>query len=149
MGSDSEPTGLLTKYCAFIDLRGNERIGHLDVTTETIQPLAFKSGTNIANLYQVIKVGDGNIIPTGEPIPRSSVRLLPPISGRDILCVGRTTPSMPKSSTSPASTAQTRKISQPILSSSPNALLPSSRTEMTSFRTRSLLRLSTMRARSV
>jgi 2-keto-4-pentenoate hydratase/2-oxohepta-3-ene-1,7-dioic acid hydratase in catechol pathway len=89
MGSDSEPTGLLTNYCAFIDSRGNERIGHLDVATDTVRPLAFKSGTHITNLYQVIEVGNDNIIPSGEPIPRSSIRLLPPISGRDILCVGK------------------------------------------------------------
>jgi 2-keto-4-pentenoate hydratase/2-oxohepta-3-ene-1,7-dioic acid hydratase in catechol pathway len=80
---------VLTYYCAFIDSRGKERIGHLDVATDAIQPLAFKSGTHITNLYQVIEVGDGNIISSGEPIPRSSIQLLPPISGRDILCVGK------------------------------------------------------------
>jgi 2-keto-4-pentenoate hydratase/2-oxohepta-3-ene-1,7-dioic acid hydratase in catechol pathway len=80
---------VLTNYCAFIDSRGKERIGHFDIATDTIQPLAFNSGTHITNLYQVIEVGDDNIIPSGEPIPRSSIRLLPPISGRDILCVGK------------------------------------------------------------
>ena len=87
--SDSKPSDVSTNYCAFIDSRGNERIGHFDGATDVIQPLAFKSGTHIDNLYQVIEVGDDNIIPRGEPIPRSSVRLLPPISGRDILCVGK------------------------------------------------------------
>lgn len=108
MASDSEPISFLTNYCAFVDSYGNERIGHLDIATDTIQPLAFKSGTHIANLYQVIEVGDDNIIASGEPIPRSSIRLLPPISGRDILCVGKIMPSMPKSSISLALTARTK-----------------------------------------
>ena len=89
MVPDSEPIKPLTNYCAFVDPHGNEHIGHFDVATDTIQPLAFKSGTRIASLYQVIEVGDDNIIPSGEPVPRSSIRLLPPISGRDILCVGK------------------------------------------------------------
>lgn len=89
MASDSEPISFLTNYCAFVDSYGSERIGHLNIATDTIQSLAFKSGTHIDNLYQVIEVGDDNIVASGEPIPRSSIRLLPPISGRDILCVGK------------------------------------------------------------
>jgi 2-keto-4-pentenoate hydratase/2-oxohepta-3-ene-1,7-dioic acid hydratase in catechol pathway len=82
--------GTMTNYCAFIDpARGIECIGHLDEASQTVQPLAFKSGTYLTNLYQVIQVGEEGIIPSGEPIPRSSIRLLPPITGRDILCVGK------------------------------------------------------------
>lgn len=80
----------LTNYCAFLDpARGTERVGHLDEVSQTIQPLAFKSGTYLSNLYQVIQVGEHGIIPTGDPLHRSYLRLLPPISGRDILCVGK------------------------------------------------------------
>jgi hypothetical protein len=83
------PTNL-TNYCAFVDpARGIERVGHLDEASQTVQPLAFKSGTYLSNLYQVIQVGEDGIIPSGEPVPRSSVQLLPPITGRDILCVGK------------------------------------------------------------
>lgn len=89
MASDSNSVDVLTNYCAFTDSQGNERIGHLDNATDSIQPLAFRSGTYITNLYQVIEVGDDGIIASGEPIPRSSIKLLPPISGRDILCVGK------------------------------------------------------------
>jgi len=80
----------LTNYCAFIDSQsGKERLGHLDESNGTIQPLAFRSGTWLSNLYQVIEVGEDGIIPSGEAVQLSSVKLLPPINGRDILCVGK------------------------------------------------------------
>lgn len=79
----------LTNYCAFVDQRGIERIGHLDDASQTVQPLAFASGTYLSNLYQVIQVGEQGIIASGDLISRSSVRILPPINGRDILCVGK------------------------------------------------------------
>lgn len=80
----------LTQYAAYLDVdTGAPRIGHLDLQTNTIQPLCFTSGTPIANLYQVIEAGSSKIIPTGDPIPTSNVKLLPPISGRDVLAVGK------------------------------------------------------------
>jgi len=89
-GTTGHQADRLTNYCAFVDpARGTERIGHLDEASQTIQPLAFTSGTYLSNLYQVIQVGEDGIIPSGGPVPRSSVRLLPPINGRDILCVGK------------------------------------------------------------
>ncbi|OJJ41926.1 hypothetical protein ASPWEDRAFT_147982 [Aspergillus wentii DTO 134E9] len=71
-------------FCAFYTNR--PRIGHLQ--DGSIQPLAFSSGTPLDNLYQVIQAKD-SIIPSGDAIPLSSVTLLPPISGRDILAVGK------------------------------------------------------------
>jgi hypothetical protein len=56
----------LTNYRAFIDHRGVERIGHFDESSQTIQPLAFKSGTYLSNLYQVMEVGEEGIIPSGD-----------------------------------------------------------------------------------
>jgi 2-keto-4-pentenoate hydratase/2-oxohepta-3-ene-1,7-dioic acid hydratase in catechol pathway len=89
-GTNGHRFGSLTNYCAFIDpSRGIERIGHFDEASQTVQPLAFKSGTYLSNLYQVIQVGEDGIIPSGDSVPRSSVQLLPPINGRDILCVGK------------------------------------------------------------
>lgn len=77
-------------YCAYVDPSSGDRIGHLDLQTEHIQPLAFTSGTRINNLYQVIEAGEANILPSREdPIPLSQVKLLPTISGRDILAVGK------------------------------------------------------------
>ncbi|KAL2860164.1 hypothetical protein BJX68DRAFT_275560 [Aspergillus pseudodeflectus] len=78
-------------YCAYVDpSSGQDRIGHLDLPTETIQPLAFTSGTRIGNLYQVIEAGEANIVAAPEdPIPQSQIKLLPTISGRDILAVGK------------------------------------------------------------
>jgi hypothetical protein len=89
-GTNGHSASSLTNYCAFVDpARGIERIGHLDESSQTVQPLAFKSGTYLSNLYQVIQVGEDGIIPSGEPVPRTSIQLLPPINGRDILCVGK------------------------------------------------------------
>jgi 2-keto-4-pentenoate hydratase/2-oxohepta-3-ene-1,7-dioic acid hydratase in catechol pathway len=37
----------------------------------------------------VIEVGEDNIVPAGDSFPSSLVKILPPISGRDILAVGK------------------------------------------------------------
>jgi len=89
---ESSNTGAtsLTNYCSFRDTRtGKERIGHYDESTATIQPLAHRSGTWLSTLYEVIEVGKEGIIASGEPIQRSSTRILAPVNGRDILCVGK------------------------------------------------------------
>jgi 2-keto-4-pentenoate hydratase/2-oxohepta-3-ene-1,7-dioic acid hydratase in catechol pathway len=80
-----------TNYVAYRDpiALGQTRIGHLDLDQSTIQPLSYVSGTPISNLYEVIEIGEPQITPTGETFPLSSVQLLPPISGRDILAVGK------------------------------------------------------------
>lgn len=76
------------RFCAFVDpSTNNSRIGHLD--GDIIQPLAYASGTPLSNLYEVIQLDDAEIVPSNKPIPRNSVKLLAPISGRDILCVGK------------------------------------------------------------
>ncbi|KAL4937852.1 hypothetical protein BDV06DRAFT_232283 [Aspergillus oleicola] len=78
-------------YCAYTDPNsGEDRIGHLDLATSQIQPLSFTSGTRIGNLYQVIEAGEDNIASAREDaIALSAVKLLPTISGRDILAVGK------------------------------------------------------------
>ncbi|KAK4539976.1 hypothetical protein LTR36_009874, partial [Oleoguttula mirabilis] len=84
-------TASMTNYCSYLDPTTKcERIGHWDQAANTIQPLAFASGTPLANLYQVIQVGSQGIQPADEaPLPRASVQLNAPINGRDILCVGK------------------------------------------------------------
>lgn len=82
----------LTNYAAYIDpITKASRIGHLDLATSTITPLSFRSGTSVTDLYQVIAAGEANIAtyPGQDIRPLSSVKLLPPISGRDILAVGK------------------------------------------------------------
>jgi 2-keto-4-pentenoate hydratase/2-oxohepta-3-ene-1,7-dioic acid hydratase in catechol pathway/imidazolonepropionase-like amidohydrolase/pimeloyl-ACP methyl ester carboxylesterase len=72
------------------DGTGRTRIGHLDREKITITPIAFESGTAVENLYQLIEVGEENVIAGGEPFPLDdSVNILPPISGRDVLAVGK------------------------------------------------------------
>lgn len=80
-----------TNYVAYSDPKAlwQERIGHLDLQQSSIQPLSFKSGAPISNLYQVIEIGESSIQPSGEAIPLSSVELLAPIRGRDVLAVGK------------------------------------------------------------
>ena len=65
------------------------RVGHYDVAEDSIQPLAFSSGTPLDSLYQVIEVGESNIIPTGKALTASSVKVLAPFPERDVLCVGK------------------------------------------------------------
>lgn len=80
----------LTNYIAYHDSQTKrDRVGSYDATEKTIQPLSFVSGTPIDNLYQVIEVGEAQIISSGPPIPSSSVKVLPPLTGRDVLCVGK------------------------------------------------------------
>jgi 2-keto-4-pentenoate hydratase/2-oxohepta-3-ene-1,7-dioic acid hydratase in catechol pathway len=77
-------------YVAYRDpLTQRDRIGCYDDTEKTIQPLSFESGTLISNLYQVIEAGESNITNSGPRIASSAVRILPPLSARDVLCVGK------------------------------------------------------------
>lgn len=81
---------LLTNYVAYHDPQVQKsRIGHYDLAGKTIQPLSFKSGTPISNLYQVIEAGESNVTCSGLPIPASEVRILAPLASRDVLCVGK------------------------------------------------------------
>ena len=92
MGSDGVSNGhtSYTNYVAFEDAQtGRNRVGHYDLDQKTIQPLSFISGTYIDNIYQVIEVGESNIVSAGEAIPAASTKILPPFTGRDVLCVGK------------------------------------------------------------
>ncbi|KAI0452219.1 hypothetical protein F5B21DRAFT_352710 [Xylaria acuta] len=81
----------LTNYIAFVNPgTGLDQIGHLDIEKNTIQPLSFLSGTPVKNLYQVIEAGSPDkLVAAGSPIPANSVKILPTISGRDVLAVGK------------------------------------------------------------
>lgn len=78
------------KYVAFT-AKGEKRarIGHYDEDTQQVTPLAFKSGTPLSNLYEVIEVGESGVKATEDVINITDVRLLAPISGRDVLAVGK------------------------------------------------------------
>lgn len=84
------PSQRLTKYAAFARPgTGINQIGHLDAESRTIQPLSLVSGYPLQDLYQVIEAGPSQITASGPPLPLSSVRLLAPITGRDVLAVGK------------------------------------------------------------
>lgn len=80
-----------TNFCAYFDkATQQQRVGHLDLEKDTITPLSFLSGSNIESLYQVIEAGSENVdVSKEDALPLSTVKLLPPISGRDILAVGK------------------------------------------------------------
>ncbi|KAF1939499.1 fumarylacetoacetate hydrolase-like protein [Clathrospora elynae] len=83
-------SGSLTNYVAYQDAQSRRnRIGHYDLPKNTIQPLSFISGTPIDSLYQVIEVGEANIIPFGDHFPASLAKILAPLTNRDVLCVGK------------------------------------------------------------
>lgn len=79
------------QYAAYIHPNtGLPRIGHYDLSKGTIQPLSFTSGTPVTDLYEVIAAGGSSqIIPDGETLSANDAKLLPTISGRDILAVGK------------------------------------------------------------
>ena len=84
-------SGDLTNHVAYLDPQASSqsRIGHLDLETSSIQPLSFVSGAPLTSLYQVIEIGEAGIKPSGESIPLSAVQIQAPISGRDVLAVGK------------------------------------------------------------
>ena len=84
-------TPRLDKLVAYQLQDGTERtrIGHLDEGKGTITPVSFASGTPVDNLYQVIEAKFA-VIAGGDPFPlNDSLNILPPISGRDVLAVGK------------------------------------------------------------
>lgn len=85
------PRETFTNFVAYADDLGRPRIGHLDLDQSTITPLAMASGSPISNLYEVIELGN-EVVPSGEAFQLESVQLLPPISGRDVLAVGKNYP---------------------------------------------------------
>jgi 2-keto-4-pentenoate hydratase/2-oxohepta-3-ene-1,7-dioic acid hydratase in catechol pathway len=86
MGNDRS----LTNYVAYHDTRMNQdTVGHYDLEKDTIEPLSFTSGAYIDNIYQVIEVGEANIVSSGVPISVKGIKILPPFRGRDVLCVGK------------------------------------------------------------
>lgn len=88
--ANGKQSHVLTNYCSFLSSGSlAERIGSLSEDGNSIQPLAFASGTRLRNLYEVISAGDARIIASGDPLDRSSTKVLAPINGRDILCVGK------------------------------------------------------------
>lgn len=79
-----------TNYAAYIAKgQTKSRIGHLNLETQEITELAYKSGAPVSTLYEVIEGGDDAFAVTNVVYPVSDVKLLPPISGRDVLAVGK------------------------------------------------------------
>ncbi len=73
---------------AYENNRGRARMGHLDLDTLKMTPMVMRSGAPLENVYQAVKL-ENNVVPAGDYMSLDSVKLLPPISGRGILYVGK------------------------------------------------------------
>lgn len=72
------------------DGTGRTRVGHLDIRSQAVTPLAFESGTPVEDLYQIIEAGEDHVIAGGESFPLTdSLQILAPLRGRDILAIGK------------------------------------------------------------
>jgi 2-keto-4-pentenoate hydratase/2-oxohepta-3-ene-1,7-dioic acid hydratase in catechol pathway len=81
---------MAVNYISFLDpITKTPRIGDYEVSSNSIKPLSFLSGTPVSNLYQVIEAGADKVRDDGDILPYSSVKILAPLTGRDILCVGK------------------------------------------------------------
>ena len=65
------------------------RIGLLDFDNNLITSLAYRSGAQVSSLYEVIEAGENSFVTTDDVFHLSNVKLLAPISGRDVLAVGK------------------------------------------------------------
>ena len=82
------PKKSFSNYVSFTDTLGRPRVGHLDLESSTITPLAMASGAPVSTLYEVIELGT-DLVPGNQALSLDSVKLLPPITGRDVLAVGK------------------------------------------------------------
>lgn len=80
----SEPS---FNFVAYTDHLGRSRVGHMDLNSSKITSMNMASGSPLENMYQVIELGS-DVVLGDAPFPMSEVKLLPPISDRDVLCVG-------------------------------------------------------------
>lgn len=85
--------GALSNFISYRlhDGTGRTRVGHLDPGTGTVTPVAFQSGTAVEDLYQLIEVGETNIIPSSDEtfVLDDGVEILAPLRGRDVLAIGK------------------------------------------------------------
>lgn len=97
---DSTNSGKLYNFISYRldDGTGRTRVGHLDQESGIVTPVSFVSGTPVENLFQIIEVGEDNVIAGGssggsgdsEPFPLTDkIALLAPLRGRDVLAIGK------------------------------------------------------------
>jgi hypothetical protein len=88
--SDTQTVSHGFRYIAFKPSAYNSaRIGSLNFETGKITQLAYRSGTHIHSLYEIIEAGVEGVIETGDSFLIDEIQILPTISGRDILAVGK------------------------------------------------------------
>ncbi|EED14121.1 4-hydroxyphenylacetate degradation bifunctional isomerase/decarboxylase, putative [Talaromyces stipitatus ATCC 10500] len=75
-------------YVSYVDEFGKPRIGHLDFNNNEISPLTMSSCSPLQNLYEVIELGEEDVVRgEGSPVNLSSVKVLPPLPDQDVLCI--------------------------------------------------------------
>lgn len=81
------PTAPRYNFVAFEDHLGKSRVGHLDFEKSLVYALTMSSGSPLSSLQEVIEL-ENDVVSTEESVPLATVKLLPPIHDRDVLCVG-------------------------------------------------------------
>jgi hypothetical protein len=84
----TKPKSEYSNYMAYLDDQGRSRVGHLDLNSSMVTPLAMRSGAPITSLYQVIELNNAAVA-YGDSLPLESVQVQAPIDDRDILAVGK------------------------------------------------------------
>ncbi|KAI1615973.1 putative fumarylacetoacetate hydrolase [Exophiala viscosa] len=84
---DTQPRNFISY--ALKDGTKRTRVGHLRQEDDMIRELSFASGTPVERLEQILGIPLAEITSSEEVIPKSSVQILPPITGRDVLAVGK------------------------------------------------------------
>lgn len=76
-------------YAAYSTGGRSQQMGILDLEKGVIRKLAYKSGAPVSSLYEVIEAGPDAFETLGDSLELSAVKLLAPISDRDVLAVGK------------------------------------------------------------
>jgi len=83
-----QPRSKFSNYVSYLDDQHNSRVGHLDLDSSMVTPLAMLSGAPVHSLYQVIEL-ENAVVPCGDSVPLAGLTLQAPLSDRDILAVGK------------------------------------------------------------
>lgn len=76
-------------FVAYTNSSGDSRIGKVNFEVQQITPIKMPSGAPVSTMYQVIELGNDLVDDDDACVSLESVTLLPPLSGRDILAVGK------------------------------------------------------------
>ncbi|KAJ9606387.1 hypothetical protein H2200_009348 [Cladophialophora chaetospira] len=77
-----------SNFVVYLDPTGERRVGSLDLESKIITPMSMPSGARLRTLEEVIELADEPVA-EGSTVHLDEVTLLPPLSRKDILAVGK------------------------------------------------------------